>query len=242
MCHKNAAKDTTKVCNDAGRNLDRLQLTNEVHMKLLRYVFLTLLLATPVHAEEIYDLIFKQGTLSDVSEGLVYDRETIVASNPDYGQRNTGGVELGFAPEEMAVLRFVQGEQHRNLGQFPATVGNPIIMYFVETVLRDVAHEAGGSPFYIRNRIKEALITPAPIEDTTVSFGDGEVAARQITFRPFEDDKNRDRMGVYGNLEMTFVMSEEVPGWYVSLAAVAPDGNGDAGYSNVLNLMPEAME
>lgn len=211
-------------------------------MKLLRYMLMVLLLATPVHAEEIYDLIFKQGTLTGVQHDLLYDRETIVASNPEYGQRHSGDVALSFAPDDMAVLRFLQGDQHRNLGQFPATVGNPIIMYFVETVLRDVAHEAGGSPFYIRNRIKEALITPAPIDDAIIPFGDGEVPVKQITFRPFENDENRERMGVYGNLEMTFVMSEAVPGWYVSLSAVASDASGGDGYSNILNLMPEVAE
>ena len=35
-----------------------------------------------------------------------------------------------------------------------------MIMYFVETVTRDMGESAGGSVFYIRNRIKEALVTP----------------------------------------------------------------------------------
>jgi len=38
-------------------------------------------------------------------------------------------------PDDMAALRFVQGDQHRDLGQFPATVWQPIFMYFrFETV------------------------------------------------------------------------------------------------------------
>ncbi|KJZ18205.1 hypothetical protein [Loktanella sp. S4079] len=211
-------------------------------MKFFSYVSCLALLATPLPAEEIYDLIFKQGTLSDVTTGLTYDRETIVASNPDYGDRHSGDITLGFAPDDMAVLQFNKGEQYRNLGQFPATVGNPIIMYFVETVLRDVAHEAGGSPFYIRNRIKEALITPAPISDTTVAYQGDEFPAKRISFLPFEADPNRERMGVYGDLEMTFIMSEHVPGWYVTLAAVATDEAGTPGYSNVLNLLPEVQQ
>lgn len=210
-------------------------------MKRLRILFVALVLATPLHAAEIYDLIFKLGTLDDVAEnaGLTYDRTIIMAANPEFAQRNTGDVELEFEPDDMVALRFVQGAQHRNLGQFPATVGNPIIMYFVETVLRDVAQEAGGSPFYIRNRIKESLLTTVPIEDAKVPFGSQEVAARKITLHPFETDKNRAKMGIYADLALIFTMSEAVPGWYVSLSASAPGANGSPGYSNTLVLDAE---
>jgi hypothetical protein len=207
-------------------------------MRLLRSLFVALLLTTPLQAAETYDLIFKLGTLDDVTvdAGLTYDRKIIMAGNPEFAQRNTGDVELEFVPDDMASLRFVRGEQHRNLGQFPATVGNPIIMYFVETVLRDVAQEAGGSPFYIRNRIKDALVQTAPIENATVPFGSQEIAVKKITLHPFEKDKNRDKMGIYAELALTFTMSEEVPGWYVSLSASAPGADGTPGYSNTLML------
>jgi hypothetical protein len=207
-------------------------------MILLRSLFVALLLTTPLQAAETYDLIFKMGTLDEVSEeaGLSYQRQVVIAGNPEFAERNTGEVELEFVPDDMAALRFVKGEQHRNLGQFPATVGNPIIMYFVETVLRDVAQEAGGSPFYIRNRIKDALVKTAPIEDATVPFGSQEVRAKKITLYPFEKDKNRNKMGIYADLALTFTMSEEVPGWYVSLSASAPGADGSPGYSNTLVL------
>lgn len=207
-------------------------------MKLLRSLFVALLLTTPLHAAETYDLIFKLGTLDDVAvdAGLRYQRQVIIAGNPEFAERNTGEIELEFVPEDMAALRFVQGEQHRNLGQFPATVGNPIIMYFVETVLRDVAQEAGGSPFYIRNRIKDALVKTAPIEDATVAFGSQQITVKKITLHPFEKDKNRNKLGIYADLALTFTMSGDVPGWYVSLSALAPGADGSPGYSNTLAL------
>lgn len=209
-------------------------------MAFMRNFVLAAVFATPIHAAETYDLIFKMGTLDDVSqtEGLTYDRETIIATNPDYADRNTGNVALAFALDDMATLKFTKGQQYRNLGQFPATVGNPIIMYFVETVLRDVAQEAGGSPFYIRNRIKEALVMTVPIDDTIVPFAGDDVSAKQIVLKPFEEDDNREKMGVYGNLSLTFVMSDEVPGWYVSLTAEALNDEGDSDYLNALRLMP----
>ncbi|PUB19435.1 hypothetical protein [Yoonia sediminilitoris] len=209
-------------------------------MKMIRFLLLAMLLATPLSADETYDLIFKQGTLSDLSETQVleYDRAVIIAENPDYADRNTGKIRLNFEPDDMARLRFVQDEKYRNVGNFPATVGNPVIMYFVETVLRDVAQEAGGSPFYIRNRIKEALVTSAPIIDGVAAFGPDELETKEITLRPFENDKNRDRMGIYADLALTFTMSENAPGWYVSLAANAVGPDGTPGYSNALTLQP----
>lgn len=195
-------------------------------------------LAGPLRAAETYDLIFKNGTLDDVAQedGLTYGREVDLALDAELAERNTGQVLLSFEPDEMARLKFTQGEKYRNLGQFPATVGNPIIMYFVETVLRDVAQNAGGSPFYIRNRIKESLVQPAAVSDVSVMMDGQTLPAKQITLRPFESDKNRDRMKGYGDLTLTFTMSQDVPGWYQSLVANV-DGTADAPiYRNALVL------
>lgn len=190
-------------------------------------------------ASETYDLIFKMGTLSDVetSEVLEYKRDVTIPMDAAYGARNTGVVKLTFEAEEMARLKFHQGAKSKNVGAFPATVGNPVIMYFVETVLRDVAQHAGGSPFYIRNRIKESLVTKSDILDASVVIGDETVAAHVINLRPFENDKNREKMKGFGDLTLTFTMSEEVPGWYQSLRATVPGAQeGEWLYNNHLML------
>lgn len=211
-------------------------------MIFLRALLLLLLLVNPVVAAETYDLIFREGSLSGLpqTEVLTYDRRVGVEQNPEYSARNTGSVRLTFEPDDMARLQFVQQDKQKVLGRFPATVGNPIIMYFVETVLRDVAHEAGGSPFYIRNRIKDSLLLKVPVIETDVPFGDQHITAKQIVLRPFETDKNRDKMGAYADLSLTFTMSEQVPGWYSSLVAIAPGKEGAPGYSNSLTLLTAA--
>lgn len=196
--------------------------------------------ALPAQAAETYDLLFKQGTLNEIpkQQTLEYMRVVSVAKNPEYAERNSGEIELTFEGDDMARLQFVQADKHRNVGAFPATVGNPIIMYFVETVLRDVAHEAGGSPFYIRNRIKEALLQDVPVETETLTFAGTEIAAKTLTLHPFIDDKNRPRMGPYGDLSVTVTMSDDVPGWYLSLVATAPGKDGSDDYKNALTLLP----
>ena len=44
------------------------------------------------------------------------------------------------------------------VGTFPAGVANPLLLYFLETTVRATAEATGGSPYYIRNRIREALV------------------------------------------------------------------------------------
>lgn len=213
-------------------------------MRFIRICLLAVLVAagTPLGATEPYDLIFKKGTLSDLSPEtvLAYERTVSAPANPRMSERNTGLVRLTFEPEDMARLKFYQGKRYRNIGSFPATVGNPMILYFVETVVREVAQNTGGSSFYIRNRLKDALISKADIRNGTVVHDGAEVSVRRITLRPFLNDKNRDRMRGYDDLALTITMSEDVPGWYFSLEAEAGRKDGDdAIYSNALRLVPE---
>ncbi|MBS8225317.1 hypothetical protein [Vannielia litorea] len=166
-----------------------------------------------------YDLLFKQGTLEgfEVGDVLEYSRDVKNTRVPDAAKRDTGALDLTLAggTPPVAELLFRQDEKYRSVGSFPASVGNPVIMYFVETVVRDMAETAGGSPFYIRNRVKESLVSPADVSE------DGGIVS--VVIRPFEGDPNAERMQGFGDLALTVVMSEEVPGWYESLTAEAGD-------------------
>lgn len=206
-------------------------------MMIARLALVATLALTPVFATaateraEPYDLLFKEGTLDDVDRDatLTYSRDVENALKPEAAERDTGRITLTFEDGddiEEAILTFRQDEKFRVLGEFPASVGNPIILYFVETVVRDMAESAGGSPFYIRNRVKEALVKPAEIEtdnDTTV------------TMKPFEGDPNADQMRGFGDLTLVVTMSEDAPGWYTSLKAHVPGAEG-AIYSSTMTL------
>ena len=200
--------------------------------------------AAPAMTEqtETYDLLFRNGTLDGVSDPLRYTRDVENSANPEAASRDSGELRIGFEGEEgaetprKAVLSFHQGDKMRNLGSFPASVGNPLIMVFVESVIRDMAETAGGSPFYIRNRVKEALVQPAELEAGEIELNGRQVAAQTVTLRPFKDDPNVARMQGFGDLALIVTMSPEVPGWYHSLTAriEAPDG-GESAYSSELS-------
>ncbi|WP_424968619.1 hypothetical protein [Dinoroseobacter sp. S375] len=191
--------------------------------------------AAPLEGEKTYEMLFRNGTLDTVARDaeLVYSRTVSNSLKPEAAERDTGAVALSFREGEavMAMLEFRQDGKHRALGTFPASVGNPMIMYFYETVVRDMAEAAGGSPFYIRNRVKEALVKPSDITAGEAVIDGKTVETRTIRMMPFEGDPNVDRMRGFGDLELRVTMSDAVPGWYMSLEAEAAGGEV---YSNTL--------
>ncbi|MGB0661578.1 MAG: hypothetical protein ACPGNV_15540 [Mangrovicoccus sp.] len=197
-------------------------------------------LAAEPRSEPSYDLLFRDGTLDAVprAEKITYQRQVEITAAPDMAAHNTGVIELSFtggAPETVR-LQFFQDEKYRKLGDFPASVGNPMIMYFMESIIRDMATTTGGSPFYIRNRLKNALITPADIEDSSIDVNGTSLPAQHVILRPFEGDPNAERMDGFADLEMHVIMSEDIPGWYHSLRAEVPVTADQAQiYSNVIS-------
>jgi hypothetical protein len=187
-----------------------------------------LLWAAPLAGDKTYDMLFRNGTLDEIDRdaSLVYSREVTNALLPEAAERDTGDIALKFrdTATTMALLEFHQDGRHRALGQFPASVGNPIIMFFYESVVRDMAEAAGGSPFYIRNRVKEALVSPSDVEEGEAVLDGKTVPTRTVRLYPFRDDPNQDRMRGFGDLELRVTMSDAVPGWYVSLVAESSDG------------------
>ncbi|MGC3940643.1 hypothetical protein ACOTTU_22820 [Roseobacter sp. EG26] len=185
-------------------------------------------LATPLEGEATYDMLFRNGTLDQIDRGaqLVYARKVTNSLKPEAADRDTGDIALSFRGEksEMALLEFRQDGKYRKLGTFPASVGNPMIMYFYETIVRDMAEAAGGSPFYIRNRVKEALIQESDVVVGEAMVNGRMVATQTVRLYPFDGDPNIDRMKGFGDLELRVTMSDEVPGWYMSLIAEASGG------------------
>lgn len=185
-------------------------------------------LAVTVDGDEAYDLLFRNGTLDDIdrSSELVYNRTVTNTLKPEAAQRDTGDIALTFQKDagEMVHLRFRQDGKHRAMGVFPANVGNPMIMVFYERTIRDMAEAAGGSPYYIRNRVKEALVQPAEMTESEESFNGETISVRTVRLFPFANDPNRDRMQGFGDMVLSVTVSEDVPGWYLRLVAEAgPD-------------------
>lgn len=202
-------------------------------------IILTASVGFPAMAGETksYDLLFREGTLDEVKRdaALIYKRVVRNSLTPEAAARDTGDIALSMngPNRKLARLEFRSDEKKRGLGVFPISVGNPMIMYFYETVIRDMAQSAGGSPHYIRNRVKEALVRPSDTEAGEAMYQGQVVETQIIRMRPFEEDPNTDRMQGFGALELKVVMSEDVPGWYLTLTAEAGAGDDNVYHSEI---------
>ena len=141
----------------------------------------------------------------------------------DNHSSDTGGSEAVVTMGEVGKLQPVSS--------WPVSSGNPIVPIFLESTLRTMSRVTGGSTFYIRNRIKEALGTGGTINQIEMQVAGQTVPAQEIVFEPFLKDKNRDRMGAFRDLKLVFVLSEKVPGDIVSFRALT-DG---AAYSEEIS-------
>ena len=102
--------------------------------------------------------------------------------------------------DQQPVLRLDQksDDRARKIGPFPMSAGDPVLTFFLEQTVRDMATLTGGSPDYIRNRFKDAIFRAGELAET----GGQSVA----TFRPFADDPNAARMQGFETLTLTFIM------------------------------------
>lgn len=88
------------------------------------------------------------------------------------------------------------GKTHdRVLGRYPANLGDPVLLYFLETVTRNMSELARGNPDYIRNRIKDALRSGS----TVTEADDG---GHLVILTPFASDPNAARMAGFDQLTL----------------------------------------
>ncbi|APG94093.1 hypothetical protein [Sinorhizobium americanum] len=193
----------------------------------------------PLAAAQTYELLFRSTALKDLEAAtgettIVYERVVSGADTVEVG--GSDSIDLKIISSGNVAMTLHRGGRSRGLGDYPASVGNPLIMYFLESVLADIANQSGGSPYYLRNRIKEALLRDAQIMRVSLRHQNADIRARVVTIRPFRNDKARERMGRFSELALTVTVSEDIPGWYYSLAATVPaaSGGNEAGYSNAI--------
>lgn len=199
--------------------------------------------AGAVHAaseNEGYDLIFRTSTLNDFAPGDHLRYEAITkndATAPQEAQILDLVIEEGG---KARLNRDVEGKR-QSMAVFDASVGNPMAMFFLERLVRDLATATGGSSFYIRNRIKESLLAPETIISDHITWKGAEQPAKRVTLAPFVADQNRARLGPFGDLRIDFVMSDAVPGWYHVIKAATPEReSGGRFFQSTLHLAEEA--
>ncbi|HEU0222563.1 MAG TPA: hypothetical protein VFR34_10205 [Paracoccaceae bacterium] len=208
-------------------------------MRMLRLGCVMALAALPALAADTLGLLFATPHLAALKPGdeLAYDHRR-QASSPELA---------GGGREELILLRLEGGEKPgvtvtldaegraRQLEPFRGTSGNPILMVFLESVVGATAKATGGSPFYLRNRVKEGLRERLSERPVTFPAATGPMAAREFRMQPFAGDAHLAELGAFAGLELRFVLAEAAPGMILLLAARTPEG-AEPAYSEEIRL------
>lgn len=210
---------------------------------MMRGVVLAVLLAAgPGFAGPLSDLIFAPGAAAGTASELSYAHErTVPADLPEDAalpkavsdEVLTLAQSSGEAPRRVLTRQGPGEAGPAPVSEFPLSGPDPVLLFFLESTARNMAALTGGSPFYIRNRIREALGQADLGTEVTV----GETAARQIVLHPFAADPNRASMGAFADLALTLVVETGEPPRFLSLSADTAVAEG--GYHESLTLMPE---
>ncbi len=210
-----------------------------------RLALALMLAAGPAAAGPLSDLIMASGLLADAPAGEVlrysHDRR-LPAEAPQAEMRRAGQDYALPKPvvDGLAILTAVPGEdgtqlvltlaetgESRDVASFPAQGAIPMLLFFLENVVRNVAAQTGGSPYYIRNRLRDAIVA--------ADLGAVQDGRAVIGLHPFAADPNRDRLGAFGDLTLTLALDPARPGRLLDLKA--DTGAARDGYSERMVLI-----
>jgi hypothetical protein len=196
---------------------------------------LALLLPQVAAAGALSDLLMAPGLVGQGPDGsLAYGESRSVPASDALTVKAVADGEVrleavdGADGRELRLVR-VEGTAATPVGSFPVGVANPLLLYFLETTVRVMAETTGGSPYYIRNRIREALVAS--------DLGTAEGKARAVTLTPFAADANRSRMGAFGDLAIRLRFDPGAPGRILELSA--DTAAADGGYHERMTLFGE---
>jgi len=194
-------------------------------MRVLPWIVAALVSAGPPPARAQSDLLFSTGHLDTTPSGttLLYRQDTSFAGGGTLPERHRqisltvdGADADGQRPVEIVLDPAGQAQR---LDTFRGVPGNPMLMIFLESVVSAVSAATGGSPFYLRNRMREALGDRL----TAATDPGGSPDARILSVRPFASDPNQSRLGVFASLELQFVFDPSAPGMLSRMTALAGD-------------------
>jgi hypothetical protein len=184
-------------------------------------------------------LLFEAPALVGVPTGttLIYRLER--TTEPGAGAHGTGSsllpststVELSMHPDTAmdgreAKIEIVTGERRQAAGPFPSRVGNPVLLVILERDVAEMSRTLHGSPYYLRNRIREALGQTTLAEPARFTFEGREIEGWRVVVSPFAQDRNRDKLREYAAKRYEFTLSDTVPGRLYGIRMVTPGADG----------------
>ncbi|QIB35346.1 hypothetical protein [Ancylobacter pratisalsi] len=177
-------------------------------------------------------LFFDAPYLSSVAPGTTLNYTyKHMASEERLGQSfdETMAMDVEAAPEDAAGrvvdVAITRGTQESEAGPFPTMNGNPIALVLLEREVREMAQLTKGSPFYLRNRLREHLAS-GKVEPASFEYDGKKVEGWRMTMVPFADDPNKDKLAELAGRHYEFLFSDAVPGGLYSINVVTPKADG----------------
>ncbi|MBP7001117.1 hypothetical protein [Amaricoccus sp.] len=202
----------------------------------MRHAVLALacLAAAPAGAAALSDLLMAPRLFAgaEVGSAVVYaeTRDVPEAEGMTVTDVADGRIRLEVvSPDELRLVRETGDGAAQPVGTFGPGTANPFLLYFLENNVRAMAEATGGSPFYIRNRIREALVA--------ADLGAADGAVREVELAPFAGNPNRGRMGPFADLVIRLRFDPADPARILELSADTADGEG--GYHERMTLVAE---
>lgn len=202
-------------------------------MRRLAFILAAALLASPASAVPTGNQVFFEAPyLMRVAPGTtlnyVYKHVTTKA---DLGESFEETLDMEVtAPSDDASKRIASVEIHRGAreseaGPFPTMNGNPISLVLLERDVKEMAQLSKGSPFYLRNRLRDHLGT-GTVEPASFTFDGKTVEGWKLIMAPFVEDPNKDKLLELANRRYEFLFSDAVPGGLYSIRVVTPAKEG----------------
>lgn len=197
-----------------------------------RGLFISLLLFCPhiVSAAEEQltptDAIFNSRHLDLVSKGstVKYKFDHTVSDEKLMGQPFSDDIKLNISDVNAEGLRILDvtvftGERQRPIQNYDGLSVNPIFVWFLDKCVENYRLLSGGSHPYLKGRFREAFLTKAKIEPTTLKFNGKSIDGYKVTIVPFEDDPKVNKMQGFEKSKFTFTMSKQIPGYFYELGS-----------------------
>lgn len=209
-------------------------------------VGLCLATGAAVAAPASVDLVFYAPHFAKIENGSTLSYSFVRKSeDPKAAPSFEDEVKVNVGPqgaENSVVINLFSGDRAQVLPNMSKS-GNPVIVALLEEDVKDMQKALGGSPFYFRNKLREALAGKNPAEPVKIEFAGKTVDGWKVAFKPFQDDqKNHGRLREFADRSYELTFSDAVPGGLYALKTVTPKSGGGALVSEELTVKPEVVK
>ena len=182
---------------------------------------------SPADAGSVTGDVLEAGLFDDVTSPLTlhyrYEMHADTMKEPFVSTATMQVREIAGDGSKQVYFDLFEGKNRRQFGPMAAKDFNPLILIFLQFDVDEMGNLTGGAPLYFQRQIRQAFNAPAEEKDLEVLVGGREVNAKQVRMQPFVHDPHIDRFPAFRDKTYEFVVSKDVPGGLVRIAAVTPD-------------------